>query len=76
MFYIQVITNNCFQELDPFKLTCILGPIVPYGNEFHNLTYYGVDKYLLLGDFLQVPMFFPLQEIVNGVPEHLSPCCS
>lgn len=45
MFYIQVITAKCFQELVPFKLTCTLGPIVPYGNEFHNLISYWVDKY-------------------------------
>lgn len=60
MLYIQVTTTNCIQELVPFKPTCTFGSTAPYGNEFHNLTSYGVDNYFLLDNLIQVPLFLPL----------------
>lgn len=63
---IQLITTNCFQGLISFKPTCMFAPTAPYGNELLNLISYEMDNYFLMDNFIQVPVAFPLQEIING----------
>lgn len=63
---IQLITTDCFQGLISSKPTCMFAPTAPYGNELLNLISYETDNYFLMDNFIQVPVAFPLQEIING----------